>query len=72
MYVLTIKVTKNHHTLTTGLKSIGIANFGDVEPARGGYGGGGGYGGNVGRSNAPPGCVVSSSAASSSDDDEEK
>ena len=70
MYVLTIKVTKNHHTLTTGLKSIGIANFGDVEPARGGYGGGGGYGGNVGRPIAPPGRV--SSAASSSDDDEEQ
>ncbi len=72
MYVSTIKVAKNRHTLTAGLKSVGIANFGDVEPARGGYGGGGRYGANVGWSNAPPGCVVGSSAASSSNDDEEK
>ena len=72
MYVLTIKVAKNHHILTTGLESIGIANFGDVEPARGGYGSGGGYSGNVGWSNAPPGRVVSSLAASSSNDAEKK
>ncbi len=72
MYASTIKVAKNLHTLTTGLKSVGIANFGDVEPARGRYGGGGGYGGNVGQSTAPPGPVVNSSAASSSDDNEEK
>jgi len=71
MYVSTVKVVKNRHTLTTGLKSVGIANFGDVEPARSGYGCGGGYGGNVGRPIAPPGPRVSS-AASSSNDDEEK
>jgi hypothetical protein len=71
MYVSTIKVAKNHHTLITGLKSVGIAHFGDVEPARGGYGGGGRYGSNGGWSNKPP-CHVGSLAASSRDDDEEK
>jgi hypothetical protein len=47
MYVLTLQVAKDHHTLTTGPKSMGIANFGDVEPVRDGYGGfgGGGFGG---------------------------
>ena len=71
MYMSTIKVAKNHHTLTMGLKSVGIANLGCVQPAWGGYGGGSRYGGNVGWSNAPPG-RVSSSAASSSNDDVEK
>jgi hypothetical protein len=45
MYVSTLQVMKDHCTLATGPKSVGIANFGDVEPVRGGYGGNGGGGG---------------------------
>jgi hypothetical protein len=48
MYVSTLQVAKDRHTLATGPKSVGIASFGDVEPVRGGYngfsGGGGGSG----------------------------
>ena len=77
MYVSTLQVAKDRHTLTTGPKSVGIANFGDVEPVQdgyggyGGFGGGGGFGGNE-RSglSGPPRGRVSNTADSSSDDDE--
>ena len=75
MYVATLQVAKDRHTLATGPKSVGIANFGDVEPVRHGYGGFGGGGGGFGGSersglNGPPRGRVSNSAESGSDDDE--
>jgi hypothetical protein len=79
MYVSTLQVVKDRHTLATGPKSVGTANFGDVEPVRDGYGGfrgggGGGGGGGFGGSersglSGPPRGWVSNSAESSSDDD---
>ena len=74
MYVSTLQVAKDCHTLATGPKSVGIANFGDVEPVRDGYGrfgGGGGFGGSE-RSglSGPPRGRVSNSAESGSDDDD--
>ena len=49
MYVSTLQVAKDRHTLTTGPKNMGIASFGDIEPSRNmfGGGGGGGYGGGM-------------------------
>jgi hypothetical protein len=47
MYVTTLKVTKDCHTLTLGLKFVGIAKFGDVGSLKrngGGSGGGGAIG----------------------------
>jgi hypothetical protein len=77
MYVSTLQVTKDCHTLAlaTGPKSVGIANFGDVEPVRDGYGGFGGGGGKFGGSkrsglSSPPRGRVSNSADSSSNNDE--
>ena len=76
MYVSTLQVVKDRHTLATGPKSVGITNFGDVEPVRDGYGRfGGGGGGRLGGSkrsglNGPPRGRVSNTADSSSDDDE--
>ena len=76
MYVSTLQVAKDRHTLATGPKSVGIASFGDVEPVRGGYngfsGGGGGSGySESGRTYPPPGRVSNSTAPSSDDDDDE-
>ena len=48
MYVLTLQVAKDCHTLTTGPKNMGIVSFGDIELSRNMFGGGGGgYGGGV-------------------------
>ncbi len=68
MYVSTLQVVKDRHTLATGPKSVGIANFRDVEPVRDRYGG---FGGSerTGQGGPPRGWV-SNSAESSSDDDE--
>jgi hypothetical protein len=76
MYVSTLQVAKDRHTLVTGPKSMGIANFGDMEPVRGGYnwfssgGGGSGYS-KSGRTYPPPGRVSNSMTPSSNDDDDE-
>jgi hypothetical protein len=70
MYVSTLQVAKDRHTLTTGPKSMGIASFGDVEPSRGMFGGGGGYGGGSGRpSKNPTPSRVSTSTGYTSDDE---
>ncbi len=47
MYVMTLKVAKNHHTMVLGPKFAGIAQFRNVATNRGG-GGGGGTGGSGG------------------------
>jgi hypothetical protein len=68
MYVATLQVAKDCHTLATGPKSVGIANFGDVEPVLHGYGGFGG--GERSGLSGPPRGRVSNSAESGSDDKE--
>ncbi len=76
MYVSTLQVAKNCHTLATEPKSMRIASFRDVEPVRGGYNGFSGGGGGSGYSESrrtypPPGQVSNSTAPSSNDDDDE-
>ena len=50
MYVATLQVVKDRHTLATGPKSVVIANFRVLEPVRDRYGGFGGGGGGFGGS----------------------
>jgi hypothetical protein len=49
MYVTTLKVAKDHHTLTLGPKYVGITKFTDVGSIKHNGGGGGGSGGGGGR-----------------------
>ena len=77
MYVSTLQVAKDRHQLTSGPKTVGHADFGDVEPVRSLYGGGGGFGGGGGRESTrqyyggpPHNDVSGSSSGSNSYDDE--
>jgi hypothetical protein len=58
MYVKTLKVAKNHHTIVLGPKFTGIAQFGNVatnhEGSRGGGTSGGSGGGGRGKWCPPP------------------
>ncbi len=57
MYVTTLKVSKDRHTLTSGPKFAGIPKFGDVGSLKcdgGGGGRGGGKGGRGGWCPPPP------------------
>jgi hypothetical protein len=76
MYLSTLQVAKDRHTLTTRPKSMGIANFRDMELVRGGYNGFSSGGGGSGYSKSrrtypPPGRVSNSTAPSSNEDDDE-
>jgi hypothetical protein len=71
MYGTTLKVAKDHHTLTLGPKFPGIAKFGDVGSIKcvgGGRGGSSRAGGRGGWCPPPP--KVKDGDSSSSDDDE--
>jgi hypothetical protein len=74
MYVTTLKVAKDHHTLTSGPKCAGIANFGDVGSSKsrsrggGGGSGGGGGGGGSGWSYKPPPEMKDDALSSSNDE----
>jgi hypothetical protein len=72
MYVTTLKVAKNHHTIISGPKFAGIAEIGNVATYCGGGGGGGtGGGGGGGRGKwcpTPP--EVDNDSSSDSSDDE--
>jgi hypothetical protein len=71
MYATTLKVAKDHHTLTLGPKFTGIAKFGDVQSTKHGGGGGGGSGGVGGRGGwCPPPPEVKDDNLSSNDNDE--
>ena len=74
MYVSTLQVAKDRHQLTSGPKTVGHADFGDVEPDRSSfYGSGGGFGGGGGGrkyDGPPPKGVSGSSNGYSSGDDE--
>jgi hypothetical protein len=71
MYITTLKVAKDCHTLASGPKFVGIANFGDVGSSKsrsGGGGsssGGGGRGGGGGWSYKPPPEVKDDTSSSS-------
>jgi hypothetical protein len=74
MYVMTLKVAKDRHTLTLGPKFAGIAKFEDVGSLKhdGGGGGGDGGGGKGGRGGwcPPPPVVKDRDKDLSSSDDE--
>ncbi len=72
MYVTTLKVTKDHHTLTSGPKFAGIAKFGNVGSLKcdgGGRGRGQGKGGRGGWCPPPPVVKDRDNNLSSSDDE---
>jgi hypothetical protein len=72
MYVTTLKVAKDCHTLTLGPKFVGIANFGDVGSFKcngGGRGRGRGKGGSGGWCPPPPVVKDRDDDLSSSDDE---
>ncbi len=72
MYVTTLKVTKDCHTLTLGPKFARIAKFGDVGSLKcngGGRGRGGGKGGRGGWCPPPPVMKDRDDDSSSSDDE---
>jgi hypothetical protein len=72
MYVTTLKVTKDCHTLISGPKFAGIAKFGDVESLKRNGGGGGRGGGKGGRGEwCPPSPVVKDRDDNSSSSDDE-
>jgi hypothetical protein len=72
MYVTTLKVAKDHHTLTLGPKFAGIAKFGDVGSLKRNCGGGGRGGGKGGRGGwCPPPPVVKDRDNDSSSSDNE-
>jgi hypothetical protein len=72
MYVTTLKVAKNCHTIVSGPNFAGIAQFGNVATNRGG-GRGGGTGGNGGSSKGkwcpPPPEVDNESSSNNSEYD---
>ncbi len=72
MYVTTLKVAKDHHTLTLGPKFAGIAKFGDAGSLKCDGSGGGrgrGKGGRGGWCPPPPVAKDRDSDSSSSDDE---
>jgi hypothetical protein len=72
MYVMTLKVAKDCHTLTLGPKYAGIANFGDVGSSKsrsGGGSSGSGGGGGRGRWSYKPQPEVKDNALSSSNNE---
>jgi hypothetical protein len=71
MYVTTLKVAKDRHTLTLGPKFTGIAKFGDVRSIKRNGGGGSRSGRADGRGGwCPPPPKVKDDDSSSSDNDE--
>jgi hypothetical protein len=72
MYVTTLKVAKDPHTLTLGPKFAGIAKFGDIGSIKRDGGGRGGSGGKGGRGGwCPPPPVVKDRDEDSSSSDNE-
>jgi hypothetical protein len=71
MYVMTLKVAKNCHTIVSGPKFAGIAQFGNVTNCGGGRGGGTGSGGGGGRDEwcSPPSEVNNVLSSNDSDDE---
>jgi hypothetical protein len=72
MYVTTLKVAKNHHTIVLGPKFAGIAQFGNIATNRGGVKGGGtGGGGSGGKGKwCPPPPEVDNESSSNDSEDE--
>jgi hypothetical protein len=74
MYVTILMVAKDRHTLASGPKFVGIANFGDVGSSKsrsgGGGGGSGGGGGLGGWSYKPPPKVKDDASSTSTSDNE--
>jgi hypothetical protein len=71
MYVMTLKVAKNRHTIVSGPKFAGMAQFGNIANNCGGGGGGGtsgGGGGGKGKWCPPPPEVDNESSSNDSED----
>ncbi len=72
MYMTTLKMAKNHHTIVLGPKFAGIAQFGNIPNNRGGGGGGGtsgGGGGGKGKWWCPPSPEVDNELSSNNSED---